>query len=160
MAVGNPREVEEVGKWVRGLRPRRRQLPRHRLGLPPESSTPPSLLSVVWRWQLVRDLGEALAFPYWPIIVCKNDSQNWSSTLERSLWSSDVILREWNGLRCELLYSSCLLTDILGLLHSQQIQLSSFPLDGLIFPELHPICRIEHFKHALVLIWSWKRRPR
>ncbi|KAF3703457.1 hypothetical protein EXN66_Car019145 [Channa argus] len=43
MAEGNSREVEEVGKWVRGLRPKRRQLPLQHLSLSPESSTVPSL---------------------------------------------------------------------------------------------------------------------
>lgn len=42
MAEGNSWEVEEVGKWVRGLRPKRRQLPPQHLGLAPESSTSPS----------------------------------------------------------------------------------------------------------------------
>ncbi len=42
MAEGNSWEVEEVGKWVRGLGPKRRQLPLQHLGLPPESSTSPS----------------------------------------------------------------------------------------------------------------------
>lgn len=39
MVEGNSWEVEEVGKWVRGLRPKRRQLPLQHLSLPPESST-------------------------------------------------------------------------------------------------------------------------
>lgn len=142
MAVGNPREVEKVGKWVRELRPRRRQLPLRHLGLPPESSTSPSFLSVVWRWQLVRDLGEActlaLAFLYCPTLVCENVSQNWNSTLERSLWSSDVKLWEWSSLRCKLLYPSRLLTDVLGLFYSRQVQVSNFPLDFL---------TLIHFKH-------------
>lgn len=34
--------LEEVGKWVRGLRPKRTQLPLQHLGLPADSSTSPS----------------------------------------------------------------------------------------------------------------------
>lgn len=143
MAVGDPREVEKVGKWVRELRPRQRQLPLRHLGPPPESSTSPSFLSVVWKWQLVRDLGEArtlaLAFLYCPTLVCENVSQNWNSTLERSLWSSDVKLREWSCLRCKLLYPSRLLTDVLGLFYSWQVQVSNFPLDFLIFSDPHSL---------------------
>eukprot|EP00064_Thunnus_orientalis_P014857 superscaffoldBa00002647_g14904 len=41
MAKGISCEVEKVGKWVRGLRPKRRQLPLQHLSLPPESSTSP-----------------------------------------------------------------------------------------------------------------------
>lgn len=40
---GDSREVEKVEKWVRGLRPKRRQLPPQHLGLSPVSSTVPSL---------------------------------------------------------------------------------------------------------------------
>lgn len=41
MVQGDLWEVEEVGKWVRGLRPKRTQLPLQHLGLPPQCSTSP-----------------------------------------------------------------------------------------------------------------------
>lgn len=61
MAEGNSWEVEEVGKWVRGLRPKRRQLPPLHLGpFLPNRPCCPGLLSEVWSRQLVRDLWEGL----------------------------------------------------------------------------------------------------
>lgn len=62
-AEGNSWEADEVGKWVRGLRPKRRQLPLPHpgllLGSLPRCPSPQSR-------QLVRDLweGRALAQPF------------------------------------------------------------------------------------------------
>lgn len=81
MAEGNSWEVEEVGKWVRGLGPKRRQLPPQHLGLPPVFSTLPS--SPLWGVELtvgegpVRGLQIGSFLQYQPGTVSKAFLQEW-----------------------------------------------------------------------------------
>lgn len=97
MAEGNSWEVEEVGKWVRGLRPKRRQLPLQHLGLPPESSTSPSPplrgVEVTVGEGPLRGPQIGSGLLYQPGPVCKKCSKNRNAALESFLWAGDVNLR-------------------------------------------------------------------
>lgn len=64
MVTGNSQEMRKVEKWVRGLGPKRRQLPLHHFGPLPEFSTPPSfsLRGVEWTFGEVPLRGCARQF--------------------------------------------------------------------------------------------------
>ena len=75
-----------MGKWVRGLRPKRRQLPLYHLSLPPELSRSPSLslrgIKVTVGEGPLRDQRIGLCSS--TSQVCENASKNIYTPLVRS----------------------------------------------------------------------------